>query len=315
MVTVTLDTLAYEPAHGWANYAKGVLDALLRKGYKLDHGFDLLVDGDLPTASGLSSSASLEVLVGHVAITLNGLSITKTELALVAQEAENSYMGMHCGIMDQLSITMGKKDYAMMMDTGTLDIEYLPARFDGFSFIIMNTHYERKTTDSKYNARRQEANEALVALKEGVSGLEHLCQLTPEQFDTHKHLIKDPVIMRRARHAVHEQARVMEAKDALRNQDALLFGRLLNASHASLKDDYEVTGPHLDALTEAARASGAIGARVTGAGFGGCAIALVEDDLIPGFEDRVNAIYHARTGIKASFYPVTFTDGVREENQ
>ncbi len=310
-MTLTLDDLSYDPSHGWANYVKGVLHTLIKHGFPIDRGLDLMIDGNLPTASGLSSSASLEVLVGQIASNLFDLGLSKERIAVLAQEAENDYMGMHCGIMDQLSIAAGKEGYAMMMDTKTRQISYLPAVFEGYRFVIMNTHYQRKTTESKYNERREESMAALKVLKQVIK-IDDLCQLSLDEFEAHKTLFKDPLIYRRAHHAVSEQDRVLKAKDALASEDAIMFGALLNQSHQSLKDDYDVTGLHLDVLTDAARTFGAVGARVTGAGFGGCAIALVPETLSDTFETNVNHIYEKKTGLKASFYPVTFTDGVRE---
>jgi galactokinase len=310
IVISNIDDLAYNPIDGWANYAKGILNLLIQRGYHLDFGFDLYVEGNLPTASGLSSSASLEVLIAFIANDLYDLKLNRVEMALLAQEVENDYMGMHCGIMDQLSIACGQKNKAMLMNTATLNIEHVDAQFDGYSFMIMNTNYKRKTTESKYNERRAECMEALKLIQTEKS-INHLCDLTVDDFNQISHLLENPIIYKRARHAVTEQDRTLQAKDALRQKDVFKFAKLLNASHQSLKEDYEVTGLHLDVLTTAALAHGAIGARVTGAGFGGCAIALIPNDQLKNFEHNVNQIYQDKTNLIATFYEVNFQDGVR----
>ena len=307
----TRGDLHYREEDGWANYAKGIVSALIQQGHGITHGFDLLVSGDLPQASGLSSSASLEVLVAYVANVIYGLGMTRQAIALLAQGVENDYMGMHCGIMDQLIIACGKKDMALLMNTATLETKATPASFDGYQWVIMDTRYPRKTTESKYNERRRECEAALRAIQT-VRPINHLCELDKESFLAVQHVIDHPVLQKRARHAVFEEARTMAAQEALKRQDAASFGKLLNESHVSLKEDYAVTGLHLDTLVDAACLHGAIGARVTGAGFGGCAIALVPDQALPDFQHKVGHDYHDITGLKAAFYQVTFEDGVGE---
>lgn len=311
VVERTRDDLVFREEDGWANYAKGILSALIQEGHVLTHGFDLLVTGDLPKASGLSSSASLEVLVAYIANIMYDLGLSRQAIALLAQAVENDYMGMHCGIMDQLIIASGQKDMALLMNTATLETKAVPARFKGFQWVIMDTRYPRKTTESKYNERRRECEAALRTIQ-AVKPVNHLCELDPNTFHDIQHVIKDPILLKRARHAVFEEARTLAAQEALERQDAIAFGKLLDASHLSLKEDYEVTGFHLDTLVAAARQHGAIGARVTGAGFGGCAIALVSDQALPDFQDKVGYDYHDITGLKAAFYQVTFEDGVGE---
>ncbi|MFU8792962.1 MAG: galactokinase [Acholeplasmataceae bacterium] len=309
IITRKLNDLAYKDSDGWANYAKGVIATLHQRGYHIPYGFDLLVDGDLPTASGLSSSASLEVLVAFIANDLYDLNLSRKTLALLAQSVENDYMHMHCGIMDQLVIACGKKDKALLMNTATLDIVYANANFEGYQWIIMNTNYQRKTTESKYNERRKECEDALAIIKK-YRDVDYLCDLSIETLEDLKPYITDQILYRRAKHAVTEQARTIAAKQALNQNKPLIFGDLLNQSHASLKDDFEVTGLHLDTLVASALEHHAIGARVTGAGFGGCAIALVRNKDLLSFEQHVGASYEKITGLKASFYLVTFEHGV-----
>lgn len=310
---IDLDHLIFDPTHGWTNYVKGILDALIKKGHKIETGFDLLVDGNLPTASGLSSSASLEVLVAYIAKTLFNLTITRTELAVLSQDVENNYMGMHCGIMDQLIIARGVKDKALLMNTATLEVEENNAVFEGYQWIIMNTKYQRKTTDSKYNQRRSECEMALSHLKSKFN-IEYLCDISIENLGKVRSVIKDDLIFRRAKHVISEQNRVIQSKIAMDQKDVHSFANLLNQSHQSLKEDFEVTGFHLDTLCEAARANGALGARVTGAGFGGCAIALVKSNQVKKMEETVRHIYFEKTQLEAEFYEVTFEDGVHEVN-
>ena len=311
IITIDLDHLAYDTHHGWANYAKGILSLLIEKGYKLPFGFDLYIDGDLPTASGLSSSASLEVLVSYIANELYNLQLSRVQMALLSQEVENNYMGMHCGIMDQLIIACGIKDKALLMNTATLEMEASNADFPGYQWVIMNTNYQRKTTDSKYNERVRQCSQGLAILKEKYA-IQYLCELDIKDLPDVRTLIQDDTIYNRVKHAITEQNRTIRSKVMMTNGDALGFAKLLNESHQSLRDDYEVTGTHLDTLVEAALNHGAIGARVTGAGFGGCAIALVENKNIDDLKDQVNQIYYQKTRLNAQFFEVTFENGVHE---
>lgn len=311
LIMVDLDHLEFNKSHGWANYVKGILDEIIQRGYVIDHGFDLLIEGNLPTASGLSSSASLELLVAYIANTLFDLKMTRTELATLSQVVENGYMGMHCGIMDQLIIARGVEGKALLMNTATLEVEAVDASFLGYQWVIMNTNYQRKTTDSKYNERVTECGEALGLINKNKT-ITYLCELIPEDLNLVRESIKDDVIYKRAKHAITEQARTIAAKQALMNHDPIRFAELLNQSHLSLKEDYAVTGLHLDTLVEEAVAHGAIGARVTGAGFGGCAIALVEDGLVSSMKEHVKKSYKDKTGLEAGFYQVSFEAGVRE---
>lgn len=309
IVCVFLDDLSYQKHHGWANYAKGIVLEMMHMGHKILTGFDLFVEGNLPPASGLSSSASLEVLVSFIVNDLYDLNISRVSLALLSQKVENTYMGMHCGIMDQLIIACGIKDKALLMNTATLDMVPTDATFSGYKILIMNTNYPRKTTDSKYNERVKECNQSLSLLKLHYP-IKQLCELVPESLENIQNILNHDVLFRRTRHVVTEQQRTKDAMAAMNEKDVLRFGKILDQSHQSLKDDYEVTGLHLDVLVESARHHGAIGARVTGAGFGGCAIALVKIDQMDTIRHAIGMDYEQKTGLKATFYDVDFTDGV-----
>lgn len=311
LITISLDDLTYNDKDNWANYVKGVIDLLIKKGYQINHGFDLAIYGTLPPASGLSSSASLLLLITFIMSDIFKIKISRTDMALYAQDVENNYMGMHCGIMDQLIIAKGVKDKALLMDTKTYETEAVNAFFKDYTWVIMNTNYQRKTTDSKYNERVSECQQALKIIK-NYKDVSYLCDLSLTDFsEVKKHLTSD-LLLRRARHTVFEQQRVLDAKAAMERQDALHFSKLLNESHESLKNDFEVTGLQLDELVIGARLAGASGARVTGAGFGGCAIALVPNHVVEGFNAKTNQYYKEKTKLEASFYQVDFVDGVNK---
>lgn len=309
IITVQLDDLAFKKEHGWTNYAKGILFELKNRGYNIPFGFNIVVSGNLPTASGLSSSASLEVLIAFIANDLYHLNISRTDIALLSQSVENGYMGMHCGIMDQLIIANGVKDHALLMNTATLEMTPSIAKFPGYQLLIMNTNYKRKTTDSKYNERVFECNQALKKIQKRYD-VKYLCELDVKVLDDIKELLDSDILFKRVKHAVTEQKRTLDAMNAMKASNPILFGKLLNESHQSLKDDYEVTGVHLDILVEEAIIAGAVGARVTGAGFGGCAIALVKDEFLDEVKAKVKQSYIEKTGINPEFYQVEFTDGV-----
>jgi galactokinase len=309
IIQVSLNALEYDSSHEWTNYVKGVLKYVNENYEGVTFGFDLEVNGTLPPASGLSSSASLQVLVAYICNDLYDLGLTREKMALIAQHVENNYMGMHCGIMDQLIIAKGIKNKALLMNTATLETTPVDAFFEGYTWVIMNSNYKRKTTESKYNERVRETKEGLRIIQQSKV-CKYLCDLTPSEFDEVKNEIKDDVILRRIRHVINEQQRVLDSKVALSTKDAIWFGRLLNESHQSLKDDYEVTGFNLDSLTNAARTHKAIGARVTGAGFGGCAIALVKNEDVNEMIEKTKKTYYEETKTKAEFYLVEFTDGV-----
>ena len=299
----TLDLLDFDAQKGYSNYPMGMIWAYETKlGLSLPSGLDCYIVGNIPNASGLSSSASIEVGMGIVLNTLFGFTVSNQDVALLGQYSENHYNGVNCGIMDQFSIAMGKKDCAIFLDCATLDYDYAPLQMDGLRIVIACTNKKRGLADSKYNERRAECEEALRRLNTVVDA-PSLGALTPEEFDAHQDAIGDETLIRRARHAVYENARTVEAVKRLQAGDIEGFGKLMNASHGSLRDDYEVTGPELDALAEASWAvPGVLGARMTGAGFGGCAVAIVREEAVENYKRRVGAAYLNRIGYEASFY-------------
>ena len=288
----------------WRNYPKGIVWAFGKKGYKVDKGLDILYFGNIPNGSGLSSSASIEVLTGFILKELFGFDVTNQDLALIGQFSENQYNGVNCGIMDQFAIAMGKKDCAIFLDTADLSYEYAPIILKGAKIVILNTNKKRGLGDSKYNERRSECEAALAALQTKLS-IKSLGELTEEEFEANKELIGDPVKIKRAKHAVYENQRTIKAVKALKDNDLELFGKLMIASHDSLRDDYEVTGIELDTLVaEALKQQGVIGARMTGAGFGGCAVSIVKEEAVPAFIENVGKAYKDKIGYAADFYVV-----------
>lgn len=293
----------------WRNYPKGIVWAFGKKGYKVDKGLDILYFGNIPNGSGLSSSASIEVLTGFILKELFGFDVTNQDLALIGQFSENQYNGVNCGIMDQFAIAMGKKDCAIFLDTADLSYEYAPIVLKGAKIVILNTNKKRGLGDSKYNERRSECEAALAALQTKLS-IKSLGELTEEEFEANKELIGDPVKIKRAKHAVYENQRTIKAVKALKDNDLELFGKLMIASHDSLRDDYEVTGIELDTLVaEALKQQGVIGARMTGAGFGGCAVSIVKEEAVPAFIENVGKAYKEKIGYAADFYAVEIGDG------
>jgi len=309
VIESSIENLEKKAEDDWANYPKGVIWALLEKGYAIDCGMDILVFGNIPNGSGLSSSASLEVLTGFILVKLFGLNINLIDLALTGQYAENKFIGVNCGIMDQFAIAMGKKDNAIFLDTADLSYEYAPLELGDAKIVIMNTNKKRGLGDSKYNERRSECETALADLQKVIS-IKALGELTEEKFEEYKSAIKNPVHATRAKHAVYENQRTIKAVEALMNKDIKLFGQLMNASHTSLQYDYEVTGIELDTVVEAAwKQDGVIGARMTGAGFGGCAVSIVKSAAIDAFIANVGKEYKDKIGYEASFYVVEIGDG------
>ena len=293
----------------WRNYPKGIVWAFGKKGYKVDKGLDILYFGNIPNGSGLSSSASIEVLTGFILKELFGFDVTNQDLALIGQFSENQYNGVNCGIMDQFAIAMGKKDCAIFLDTADLSYEYAPIILKGAKIVILNTNKKRGLGDSKYNERRSECEAALAALQTKLS-IKSLGELTEEEFEANKELFGDPVKIKRAKHAVYENQRTIKAVKALKDNDLELFGKLMIASHDSLRDDYEVTGIELDTLVaEALKQQGVIGARMTGAGFGGCAVSIVKEEAVPAFIENVGKAYKDKIGYAADFYVVEIGDG------
>ena len=309
IIDVALQTLHYDKKDDWANYVKGVLYFLQQEGFEIPCGLNILIEGNIPNGAGLSSSASLEVLTGTILKETFQLPISKLDIIKLSQKAENQFVGMNCGIMDQFIIGMGKKDHAIALDTGTLEYTYAPVQLKQASIVIMNTNKQRGLTDSKYNERRAECEHALSQLQTVVK-IKNLCDLKETEFEKVQHIITSPVERKRARHAVLENIRVKKAIAALEKNDIEEFGALMNASHISLRDDYEVTGIELDTLVESAwNQSGKIGARMTGAGFGGCAIAIVRNDDIEDFTAAVRREYTQAIGYEPDFYIASIGDG------
>lgn len=305
----SLDDLKPDKEAGWTNYPKGVIWAFGEKGMKVEQGMDLLLFGNIPNGSGLSSSASVEVLTGFILKDLFGFEVSNQELAQIGQFSENRFNGVNCGIMDQFAIAMGKAGHAIFLDTATLKYEYAPLKLENAKIVISCSNKKRGLGDSKYNERRSECESALAQIGE-VIGINTLGDLTEEQFEQYGRAIRDDVCRRRAKHAVYENQRTVKAVEALKNNDVKLFGELMNASHVSLRDDYEVTGIELDTLVEEAwKVEGVIGSRMTGAGFGGCTVSLVKDEAVDSFIEKVGAAYEEKIGYAADFYVVEIGDG------
>ncbi|WP_170008446.1 galactokinase [Bacillus fonticola] len=312
VIECDLSDLAYDKSHQWANYPKGMLLYLKAAGHEISHGADILFYGNIPNGAGLSSSASIELATGVLLDGLFDLDMDRIDMIQLGQKVENQYVGVNSGIMDQFAIGMGKKDHAILLNCQTLEHEYAPLSLKNHVIMIINTNKQRTLAKSKYNERRAQCEEALKDLQAKLS-IRSLGEFTKEQFETNKHLITDEINRRRAKHAVYENARTLEALDKLRQGDIKLFGKLMNDSHLSLRDDYAVTGLELDTIVEAAwKQDGVLGARMTGAGFGGCAIALVAKDRVDEFKKNVNAIYHQKVGYDANFYTATIGDGAKE---
>ena len=310
IVEASLDDLANKKAYNWANYPLGVVWAFAEKGYKLDQGFDMVIWGNIPNGSGLSSSASLEVLTGVILTDLFGITdLTMTDLALIGQYSENNFNGCNCGIMDQFAVAMGKKDNAIFLDTSTLKYEYAPIKLKDAKIIITNSKVKHSLVDSAYNDRRRECAEALAELQAGVE-IDSLGDLTPEEFESHKSLIKDPVRLKRAKHAVYENQRTIDAVSALKEGNIERFGELMNQSHISLRDDYEVSCEEIDILVDLAwKIPGVIGSRITGGGFGGCTVSIVKNDAVDTFIETIGEAYKEKVGHEAEFYTVDIGDG------
>ena len=298
-------------AYGWANYPIGVVRVMEDAGHRAAHGFDIVLYGTLPNGAGLSSSASIEVLMAVILDDELNLGIDMVELVKFSQKAENEFVGMNCGIMDQFAVGMGKKDCAILLDCNTLSYRYSKLALDGCSIVITNTNKTHSLVTSAYNERRAQCESALKALQK-VKPIKALGELTNAEFDAIASAIPDPVERRRARHAVYENNRTLEAVKALEANDVKRFGELMNASHVSLRDDYEVTGPELDTLAELAwQQDGVLGSRMTGGGFAGCTVSIVRDAAIPAFEKNVGDAYTAKIGYAPSFYVANIADGAR----
>ena len=312
MIEASLDNLKYDKALDWTNYPLGVVWAFIEKGYPVDCGFDMLLFGNIPNGSGLSSSASVEVVTGVALRDLFGYDdISMIVIALFGQYSENNFNGVNCGIMDQFAIAMGKKDQAIFLDTSDLSYTYAPIKLADEKIVIACSNKKRGLGDSKYNERRAECEEALAELQTKLD-IKALGELSEEEFEANKDLIKSEVRQRRAKHAVYENQRTLKAVDALKAGNLEEFGKLMNASHVSLRDDYEVTGIELDTLVENAwEQEGVIGSRMTGAGFGGCTVSIVKTDCVDKFIENVGKAYLEKIGYAADFYVVEIGDGGR----
>lgn len=299
----------------WSIYPKGVMWAFEQKGYSLKQGYDFLVYGNIPNGSGLSSSASLEVLTGLMLKDMNSFSaLTLEEIALLGQYAENNYVGVNCGIMDQFAVAMAKEEHAIFLDTNQLKYQYVPVKLGNYKIVIACSNKKRSLADSKYNERRSECERALAILQTQKK-ISCLCELTVSEFDEIGHVITDDVLYRRAKHTVYENERTKAAVTALQNNQLETFGKLMNESHHSLKDDYEVTGKELDTLVEEAyKCEGVIGSRMTGAGFGGCTVSIVKEDCIDTFIEQVGSAYQKKIGYMADFYVAGVGDGAHKIN-
>lgn len=311
IIEADISSLVYDKAHDWANYPKGILRTYMDEGFAIDYGMDIMFFGNIPNGAGLSSSASIELATSVAVKALFGLNVDMLTMVKLSQRSENKFIGVNCGIMDQFACGMGKKQHAMLLNTTTLEYKYVPVSMEGVSIVIANTNKRRGLADSKYNERRSQCEGALAALQQKLS-ISALGELTEEEFEVNKHLIPDGIQRKRAKHAVYENQRTIKAVKALGNGDIESFGKLMNDSHISLRDDYEVTGVELDTLVSAAWENGAIGSRMTGAGFGGCTVSLVPNGNISSFIEKVGREYLDKIGYKADFYVASIGDGARQ---
>ena len=310
VVEASLDDLTNKKEYNWANYPLGVVWAFKEKGHTITSGFDMGIWGNIPNGSGLSSSASLEVLTGVILTDLFEIKdLSMTDLALIGQYSENNFNGCNCGIMDQFAVAMGKKDHAIFLDTSDLSYEYAPCVLDGAKIVITNSKVKHSLVDSAYNDRRNECAAALKALQSELD-IQALGDLTPEEFEAHKSLIKDEIQLQRAKHAVYENQRTIDAVTALKAGDIESFGKLMNQSHISLRDDYGVSCEEIDILIDLAwKIPGVLGSRITGGGFGGCTVSIVKDEAVDSFIEKVGAAYKDKIGYAADFYVVEIGDG------
>jgi len=309
----SIDELAYDQADDWMNYPKGVAAYVQEEHGRLSRGYDVLFLGEIPNGAGLSSSASIEVVTAYGLLAMEGREpIDTVKLALLAQRVENRYVGVNSGIMDQFAVANGKKDHAILLMCDTLEYDLVPFKSGAYKLVISNTNKRRGLVDSAYNERRSQCEQAVRELSAVIPGLKLLGELTLEQYEANEGAIADPVVRKRARHVVEEIDRVKKAVEALRRDDLEAFGALMNGSHESLRDLYEVSCMELDVLVEEARnISGTLGSRMTGAGFGGCTVSLVHEDAIEAFKEQVGAKYKTRTGLEAAFYVADIGDGVK----
>lgn len=312
IIRLPLDNLLTPlPNNSWVNYPLGCIAQYIKRGFKLEQGYDILIWGNVPAGAGLSSSAAIEVVTACAFNDIFGAGYDRTELAKIGQLSEHEFAGVNCGIMDQFASAQGKKDHAIYLDCATLDFELVPIKLEGVKVVISNTHSPHKLDSGAYNARVAECKLAVEQLRTFRPNLQALAELSEAEFEEIKSAITDKVALMRATHVVGECQRTIDAVAALKAGDLTKFGQLMNASHVSLRDNYEVTGLHLDTLAEEAwKIDGVIGSRMTGGGFGGCTVSLVRDEAIPTFIEKVGAAYLEKTGIKADFYIAEIGDGV-----
>ena len=310
VVEASLDDLTNKKEYNWANYPLGVVWAFKEKGHTITSGFDMVIWGNIPNGSGLSSSASLEVLTGVILTDLFEIKdLSMTDLALIGQYSENNFNGCNCGIMDQFAVAMGKKDHAIFLDTSDLSYEYAPCILDGAKIVITNSKVKHSLVDSAYNDRRNECAAALKALQSELD-IQALGDLTPEEFEAHKSLIKDEIQLQRAKHAVYENQRTIDAVTALKAGDIERFGKLMNQSHISLRDDYDVSCEEIDILVDLAwKIPGVLGSRITGGGFGGCTVSIVKNESVDTFIETIGKTYLEKVGHEAEFYTVDIGEG------
>lgn len=312
---LTVDETADAKTGEWTDYPVGVIVELAKSGRALSRGYDILVHGDIPNGAGLSSSASLEVAVAYALLTLEGYPIDRTDIAQLSQRAENRFVGVNCGIMDQFAVANGKQDHAILLMCDTLEFKHVPFRTEGCKLVIGNTNKRRGLVDSKYNERRAQCDEAVQELRQAFPDLELLAQLDAARYEANKHLIQDEAVRKRAAHVIAENERVLQSVEALQQHDLERFGQLMIASHESLRDLYEVSCEELDAMVEEAlRIEGTAGSRMTGAGFGGCTVSLVKESAVSRFIEQVGEEYQRRTGLTAEFYVCSVGDGVKEQD-
>jgi galactokinase len=310
---ISTNNLTFDETDDWVNYPKGIVWELAQRGIPLTSGYDFLYHGEIPNGAGLSSSASIEVVTAYALLSMEGRSTDTVDIAVWSQHAENEFVGVKCGIMDQFAVANGKKDHAILLDCDSLRYELVPFRSGEYKLVIGNTNKRRGLVDSKYNERRAQCEQAVGDLRLAIPDLKLLGQLTLEQYRSNEFLITDETVRRRARHVVEEIDRVARSMDVLQRDDLAEFGRLMNASHDSLRDLYEVTGDELDTMVNAAREiPGVLGSRMTGAGFGGCTISLVHQDSVEQFITEVGRKYETATGLHPEFYVCDIGDGVRE---
>ena len=313
VVKIPLDKLTERlENNSWANYPLGVFAQFVKRGYNIDQGFDIMIWGNVPNGAGLSSSAALETVTAFALNNQLGTQLGRTELAKIGQKAEHEFALVNCGIMDQFASAQGKKDHAIFLNCDTLDFELVPVKLEGVKVVISNTHSPHKLDSGAYNSRVAQCQLAVKQINE-VRPIKYLAELTEEEFKKIESAITDEVAHKRARHVVGEVQRTTDAVKALKEGNLKLFGELMNASHVSLRDDYEVTGPELDTMAEEAwKIDGVIGSRMTGGGFGGCTVSLVKDEAIDEFIEKVGAAYEKKIGIKPDFYIAEIGDGAKK---